>query len=162
MAPRPVVVMGVAGSGKSVVGRAVAERTDRPFVDADDLHPPANVAKMRRGEALDDHDRAPWLDAVSAVLANGAGTVVACSALKRVYRDRLRRHVPEAWIVHLDGPTHVIAERMAARTDHFMPLSLLDDQVATLEALAADEPGMAVSIEGSLDDVIAAALDALP
>ncbi|MEM8706217.1 MAG: gluconokinase [Actinomycetota bacterium] len=158
MSTGPVVVMGVAGSGKSVVGQAVAGRLGRPFTDADDLHPEANVEKMRRGEPLTDDDRRPWLDAVGSALAASPAPVVACSALKRAYRDRLRSHAPDVRFVHLDGDRDLIADRMAERVDHFMPLSLLDDQFSTLEPLDADEPGRAVPIDGTVAEVVAAAV----
>lgn len=154
MTARPIVVMGVAGSGKTVVGQALATRLGRPFVDADDLHPTANVEKMRRGEPLNDDDRAPWLDAVGATLAGGSAPVVACSALKRTYRDRLRAAASGMRFVHLHGDRALIAERMAAREDHFMPLSLLDDQLATLEPLDADEHTIVVGIDQPVDAIV--------
>lgn len=146
--------MGVAGSGKTVVGRALAARLGRPFVDADDLHPEANVEKMRRGEPLDDDDRAPWLDTVGATLAEAAAPVVACSALKRAYRDRLRAVAPGLRFVHLHGDRALIAERMAAREDHFMPQSLLDDQLATLQPLGGDEDAVVVGIDQAVDAIV--------
>lgn len=149
--------MGVAGSGKSVVGTALAAELGVPFVDADDLHPPANVDKMRAGQPLTDADRAPWLDTVGAALAADPAPVVACSALKRAYRDRLRLFAPDLWLVHLDGTHDLIGTRMAARDGHFMPVSLLDDQFATLEPLESDERGAAVSIDAEVDAVVAAA-----
>lgn len=148
--------MGVAGAGKTAVGSALATRLRRHFVDADDLHPASNVEKMRAGTPLDDTDRAPWLDRVGETLAGDATPVVACSALKRMYRDRLRQHAPTAMFVLLDGTRAVIAERMAARRDHFMPLSLLDDQLGTLEPLAGDEPGLTVGIVATVDEIVAA------
>lgn len=161
MGQRPVVVMGVAGSGKSVVGQGIAVALARPFIDADDLHPRTNIDKMRRGEPLDDIDRAPWLDTVGAALVADPATVVACSALKRTYRDHLRSCAPRLTFVHLAGPRALIAERMADRADHFMPLSLLDDQLATLQPLEGDEVGTTVSIDGPVETVVRRALDAL-
>jgi len=161
MKHRPIVVMGVAGSGKSVVGRGIAAALARPFIDADDLHPRINIDKMRRGEPLDDADRAPWLDTVGAALVGDPGPVVACSALKRTYRDHLRSCAPRLTIVHLAGPRALIAERMADRADHFMPLCLLDDQFATLQPLEPDEIGTTVSIEGPVDAVVRRVLDTL-
>ena len=161
MKHRPIVVMGVAGSGKSVVGRGIAAALARPFIDADDLHPRINIDKMRRGEPLDDADRAPWLDTVGATLVGDPGPVVACSALKRTYRDHLRSCAPRLTIVHLTGPRALIAERMADRADHFMPLRLLDDQFATLQPLEPDEIGTTVSIEGPVDAVVRRVLDTL-
>lgn len=124
--------MGVAGSGKSTVGALLAARLGLPFVDGDALHPPANVTKMAAGLPLDDDDRAPWLDAVGERLASG-GVVVACSALRRAYRDRLREAAPAARFVLLHGTRELLAARLAARSDHFMPAALLDSQLATLE-----------------------------
>lgn len=130
--PPPVVVMGVAGSGKSTVGALLAERLGVPFVDGDALHPPANVAKMAAGVPLDDDDRAPWLDAVGARLAQGR-VVIACSALRRAYRDRLRDAAPATRFVLLHGTRELLASRLQSRVDHFMPAALLDSQLATLE-----------------------------
>lgn len=154
MTERPIVVMGVAGSGKTVVGQALAARLGRRFVDADDLHPAANVEKMRRGEPLNDDDRAPWLDTVGATLAEPSAPVVACSALKRAYRDRLRAAAPGLRFVHLHGDRALIADRMAAREDHFMPLSLLDDQLSTLEPLDDDEAAVVVRIDQPVDAIV--------
>jgi gluconokinase len=124
--------MGVAGSGKSTVGVLLAARLGVPFVDGDALHPASNVAKMAAGIPLDDADRAPWLDAVGARLAQGR-VVVACSALRRAYRDRLRDAAPAAQFVLLHGTRALLASRLTARVDHFMPAVLLDSQLATLE-----------------------------
>lgn len=134
-----VLVMGVSGSGKSTIGRRLAERMDATFLEADEFHPPANVAKMAGGAPLTDEDRWPWLDALAdgirRVQAEGRTVVVACSALKQAYRERLLAgHSDHAHIVHLAGEPTLIAERMAARSDHFMPPSLLSTQIATLES----------------------------
>lgn len=141
-----LVVMGVSGCGKTTLGKALAARLGAGFVDADDLHPPANRAKMARGEALTDGDRAPWLDLVAGVLRNRAPVVVACSALRRAYRDRLRE-AGEVRFLHLAAPREVIAARLAARQGHFMPASLLDSQYATLEPPGPDE---AVTLDARL------------
>lgn len=138
--PASIVVMGPSGSGKSLIGAKIAARAGALFVDADDLHPPANVAKMASGTPLDDADRMPWLDAVGAVLADRAPVVVACSALRRRYRDRLREHAPDAWVVELVVPPDRLAARMDER-EHFMPPALLASQLATLETLSAEERG---------------------
>jgi gluconokinase len=130
--PPAVVVMGVSGSGKSTVGALLASRLGLPFVDGDALHPEANVRKMAAGVPLDDDDRAPWLDAVGARLTQG-GVVVACSALRRAYRDRLRDAAPAAQFVLLHGTRSLLASRLAARVDHFMPAALLDSQLGILE-----------------------------
>ncbi|HEY4152825.1 MAG TPA: gluconokinase, partial [Pseudolysinimonas sp.] len=135
---RPIVVMGVSGSGKTTVGAALADALGVRFVDGDALHPAANVAKMAAGIPLEDADRAPWLDAIGAVLASGP-VVVACSALKRTYRDRLRAAAPMLELVFLDGSRELLASRMTARPGHFMPASLLDSQLATLERPTPDE-----------------------
>ena len=119
--------MGVSGSGKSTVGAALARRLRVPFEDADDLHPAANIAKMSRGEPLDDNDRYPWLETVGEWLADHEdGGVIACSALKRKYRDQLRHHAPTVRFLHLEGSREVIERRQASRPGHFMPASLLD------------------------------------
>ena len=126
--------MGVSGAGKTTVGLEVTAVSGVPFLDADDLHPPANVAKMRAGTALDDDDRLPWLDAVGAALRDAAPCVMACSALRRSYRDRLRQHAPAALFVLLQVPRTELERRTVARDGHFMPAALLDSQLATLEA----------------------------
>lgn len=135
-----LLLMGVSGSGKSTVGAMLAEALLIPFADADAFHPPESVAKMARGEALTDVDRWPWLDALGAWLAaRPGGGVIGCSALKRAYRDRLRGHAPGLRILHLAGEPGLIADRQAARRNHFMPLSLMASQFATLETPGADE-----------------------
>jgi gluconokinase len=151
----PIVVMGVSGSGKSTVGAALAGRLGVPFEDADDLHPPANIAKMTRGEALDDDDRWPWLERIGQWLADHAeGGVIACSALKRKYRDQLRHHCHAVEFLHLEGGRDVIERRQASRPGHFMPSSLLTSQFATLEPLAPDERGVVVDVSGSVDEIV--------
>jgi gluconokinase len=152
----PIVVMGVSGSGKSSVGAALAGRLGVPFEDGDDLHPPANVDKMTRGEPLDDRDRWPWLERVGEWLAEHAGGgVIACSALKRRYRDQLRHHCPDVEFLHLEGARDLIERRQASRSGHFMPGSLLTSQFETLEPLAPDERGVVVDVAGSVDEVVA-------
>jgi len=126
--------MGVSGSGKSTVGRMLAERLGATFLDADDFHPPANVAKMRAGVPLDDADRAPWLDLLATELASPAGPIVlACSALKTAYRERLRRTAPDLVTIFLHGDPAIIRRRMEARGGHFMPATLLESQLRALE-----------------------------
>lgn len=138
-----VVVMGVSGCGKSTVGSLLADRLGVPFLDADSLHPPANLAKMAGGVPLTDADRWPWLRLVGAALAAAAdGTVVACSALRRPYRDVLREAAPGVRFVHLVGTHSQLSARMTSREGHFMPASLLDTQMATLEPLGPDERGI--------------------
>ena len=148
-----IVVMGPSGSGKSLVGAALAARLGMGFVDGDDLHPRANVSKMAAGTPLTDEDRAPWLDAVALVLARQAPVVVACSALRRAYRDRIRATASEAWFVELVVAQPELRERMSRR-DHFMPTALLDSQLATLEPLATDEAGMRVANDAHLESVV--------
>jgi gluconokinase len=153
--PPLLVVMGVSGSGKSTVGAALAQRLRVPFADADDFHPPANIAKMTAGRPLDDDDRRPWLAAIGEWLAaHPAGGVVSCSALKRGYRDQLREHAPATEFLHLDGSRDVIAARQASRPGHFMPASLLASQFATLEPLAAEESGVVVDVDQSVDAIV--------
>jgi gluconokinase len=151
-----IVVMGVSGSGKSTVGAALAQRLRVPFADADDFHPPANIAKMTAGHALDDVDRGPWLTSIGEWLAEHqrGGGVMSCSALKRRYRDHLRTHVSDVEFVHLDGTQAVIARRQASRPGHFMPASLLASQFATLEPLDADETGVVIDVDQSIDAIV--------
>ncbi|HEY9263430.1 MAG TPA: gluconokinase [Mycobacterium sp.] len=151
----PIVVMGVSGSGKSTVGAALAQRLRVPFADADDFHPPANLAKMTSGEALDDDDRYPWLEAIGQWLAaHPDGGVMSCSALKRKYRDQLRRHRADVEFLHLSGTPEVIGRRQASRPGHFMPASLLASQFDTLEPLAPDERGISIDVDQNIDSII--------
>lgn len=148
-----IVVMGPSGSGKSLVGAALAARLGVRFVDGDDLHPRANVAKMASGVPLTDDDRAPWLDAVALVLRRDAPIVVACSALRRSYRDRIRAVCADVWFAELVVETTRLHDRMSRR-DHFMPPALLDSQLATLEPLAVDEIGARVANDAALESVV--------
>ena len=152
-----IVVMGVSGCGKSSVGLALAEALGARFIDGDDLHPEANKAKMAAGIPLNDDDRWPWLDLVGDALAE-SNTIVACSALKRVYRERILAAAPGTFFVHLHGTRELLAQRMGARPNHFMPVSLLDSQLNTLELLGADEPGVMLDIALPVDQLVAAAL----
>jgi gluconokinase len=153
--PQPIVVMGVSGSGKSTVGAALAQRLGVPFADADDFHPPANIAKMTSGHPLNDDDRRPWLDSIGVWLAEHVeGGVMSCSALKRAYRDQLRDHCPGAEFLHLAGTPEVIGRRQASRPGHFMPASLLASQFETLEPLAADEHGIAIDVDQDIDSIV--------
>ena len=157
--------MGVSGCGKSTVGMLLADRTGALFIDADDLHPDTNVAKMRAGAPLDDTDRAPWLaevlDTMSAIAEAGGTTVMACSALRRSYRDVLAAATGGVRFVHLDVDATVLADRVAARADHFMPASLVASQLATLEPLGEDEDGVVVPVAGDPGAVVVAARAAL-
>ncbi|KHL15811.1 gluconokinase [Mumia flava] len=154
--PAPlVVVMGVSGVGKSTVGQALATRLGVPYADGDDFHPPENVAAMAAGRPLTDAEREPWLDTVGAWLADhvGSGAVVSCSALRRRYRDRLRAAAPDCVFLSLQASRDVLLERMRTR-EHFMPPALLDSQLATLEPLAPDEPGLTVDAGGAPSEVV--------
>ncbi|HEU0182978.1 MAG TPA: gluconokinase [Agromyces mariniharenae] len=165
--PPRLVVMGPSGAGKSVVGAALAERLAArfpglTFVDADDLHPAANVEKMRTGVPLDDDDRLPWLRVVGEELAAGeTGRVIACSALRRRYRDVIRGACPDAAFVELVVPTDELADRLGSRPGHFMPASLLASQLEALEPLGADEAGARVDNVGSVDEVVSRAIAAV-
>ncbi len=162
--PAPLVlVMGVSGAGKSTIGALLAEALGVAFADADAFHPPANVTKMSAGTPLTDDDRWPWLDAIGAWLTarGNAGGVVACSALKRAYRDRLRAACPALRLVHLDGDAALIAARQAARPGHFMPASLMASQFATLETPKAGEGAIILSVAPPPAQVLAAAMAAL-
>ena len=163
----PLVIMGVSGCGKSTVAEALAARIDGgEYLDGDDLHPASNVAKMSAGRPLDDVDRAPWLTRVGRALAESAAAgrspVIACSALKRVYRQRILAEEPAAFFVLLDVDRDELVRRMHARRGHFMPVSLLSSQLATLEPLTAGEPGATVPVIGHpgqvTDRVLAAVL----
>jgi len=151
----PVVVMGVAGSGKSTVGKRLAETLHRPFLDADDLHTGSARARMASAIPLQDADRWPWLDRVGVWLSEHPGGVACCSALRRTYRDRLREHTPDALFVLLDVPEPVLTQRLAVRVGHFMPLDLLHSQLAALETLDADEAGLTVGGDRPPDDIVA-------
>jgi gluconokinase len=148
-----LVIMGVSGSGKSSVGEALSGRLGIPYRDGDDLHPPANVEKMRKGTPLSDADRWPWLDRVAEVLAAEAPVIVGCSALRRVYRDRLRAGAGSLRFVHLTGSREVIAARMVVRRGHYMPSSLLDSQFAALEPPGPDE-AVSVDIDQPLENIV--------
>ena len=143
-----LVMMGVSGSGKTTVGTLLASDLNVPFIDADDLHPAANKEKMASGHPLTDDDRWPWLALVGDALRDaGNGVVVACSALKRSYRDAIRTQAPDVRFVYLEGSREVLADRLAKRRGHFMPPGLLDSQLATLEPLQSDEAGVTVPID---------------
>lgn len=159
-----VVVMGVAGCGKSTVVDAVRDRLGYEKAEGDDFHPKANIDKMSAGIPLTDEDRWPWLRTIDEWMAardaEGKDTIVCCSALKRAYRDVLRAHVP-VFFVHMVGSQELIRGRMEARKDHFMPPSLLPSQFAILEPLEADEPGIEVSIEGDVETMVNRAIAAI-
>jgi gluconokinase len=162
--PLAIVVMGVSGSGKSTIGRHLADALGYAFLEGDDMHPPANIAKMRAGVPLDDADRAVWLDGIAHWMevqrADGRDTVVACSALKRTYRERLRRTGPAVWFAYLEVDHRELARRMRGRA-HFMPPALLGSQLATLEEPARDEPALRIDANGTVEATVAQTLDAL-
>ena len=150
--------MGVSGAGKTTVGQQLAERVGWAFSDADDFHPPANIAKMRRGEALTDADRAPWLEELHALLsetaAAGRSLVLACSALKAAFRNRLTEDIPGVNVVYLRVSRDELQRRLSVRGEHFFPQSLLDSQLAALE-----EPTDAVVVDGdALPETIVATI----
>lgn len=157
----PLVVMGVSGVGKTTIARLIAMRSGMPFVDADDLHSPASIAKMSAGIPLTDEDRAPWLDRVGAALAATPPPVLACSALKRAYRDALRAKAPNVRFIHLDAPATKIAEMAAGRHGHFMPESLLPSQLDALEPLQPDEPGIVVTVDAPAEELAEQVLDTI-
>lgn len=146
---RRLLVMGVSGAGKTTLAEALARRFGHAFIDADDLHPPGNRAKMAAGLPLDDADRAPWLDAVAQVVSGWAATsqggVIACSALKRAYRDRLRAGDPGLVTIYLDVEEAELRRRLARRRGHFFPAELLASQLAVLEPPTRDEGVVSVS-----------------
>ncbi|MEU4249239.1 gluconokinase [Amycolatopsis sp. NPDC026612] len=156
-----IVVMGVSGSGKTTIGTALAAALDVEYAEADTFHPKANIDKMTAGTPLTDADRAPWLEAIAGWIREheATGGVVTSSALKRRYRDVLRSG-GDVWFAHLDGPRELLAERMQTRSGHFMPVSLLDSQLATLEPLQPDEPGAIFAITGTPAEITEAALTA--
>jgi gluconokinase len=154
-----IVVMGVSGSGKTSAAQELTRQLGWVYIEGDDLHPEANVAKMASGIPLDDEDRWPWLQRIAEVIgeheAAGTSIVVTCSALKRTYRDLLREGHPSVWFAHVDVPREVLAERLRNRTGHYMPPSLLDSQLATLERLGDDEPGDVIAGNGPLEQTVA-------
>jgi len=160
-----IVVMGVCGAGKSLLADRLSQKLGLGMVEADDFHSLENKRKMAGGEALTDADRMPWLDAVALAaklqIHCEGGAVVACSSLKRAYRDRLRAALPNCVFVHLTGSRALIAERLAGREGHFVGEALLDSQLATLEPLEADESGFSLDISRSADQLVDGALEKL-
>jgi gluconokinase len=161
-----MVVMGVSGSGKSVLGAALGQSLGIAFIDADDLHPASNKALMAAGTPLTDENRIPWLAVVAGTIAKeaseGRPCVVACSALKRSYRDRLRSQVPDLVLVYIDGEADIIAHRLETREHEFMPATLLASQIATLEPPAADEAHLRVPAELTVEEAVALVRSTLP
>ncbi|MHB0954017.1 MAG: gluconokinase [Allorhizobium sp.] len=163
---RAIVVMGVSGCGKSSVGALLASHLGLAFIEGDVLHPQANVDKMARGEPLTDEDRWPWLDIIGAQMATsfdrGEGIVLSCSALKKVYRDRLRAASGNRLsFVFLDGSRELLQSRMGARTGHFMPVTLLESQLRTLEVPTGEADVVAVSIDQPLEEIVDTAIAGL-
>ncbi|WNB88132.1 gluconokinase [Glutamicibacter protophormiae] len=156
--PPLVVVMGVSGSGKTTIGTLVAHELGVQFIDGDSLHPLENVQKMAAGTPLDDDDRWPWLEIVGRTLHEHGerreGLVVACSALKRAYRERIRSQAPSALFLHLDGTLEVLTRRIEGRSGHFMPAALLESQIETLEPLAQEEGGYVLNIDQPVADMV--------
>jgi len=156
--PPLVVVMGVSGSGKTTIGTLVAHELGVEFIDGDSLHPLENVQKMAAGTPLDDDDRWPWLEIVGRTLHEHGerreGLVVACSALKRAYRERIRSQAPSALFLHLDGTLEVLTRRIEGRSGHFMPAALLESQIETLEPLAQEEGGYVLNIDQPVADMV--------
>jgi beta-N-acetylhexosaminidase len=154
--------MGVSGCGKTTIGALVAQELELPFIDGDSLHPVENVAKMAAGIPLVDEDRWPWLTRVGGDLAAGAaGLLIACSALKRSYRDAIRAQAPDTFFLHLKGTRAVLEARLEGRSGHFMPPALLDSQLATLEPLGPDEAGAVVDIGSPVGVVVEEAVAGL-
>jgi gluconokinase len=155
--PRLFVLMGVAGCGKSTIGEALALALGASYLDGDRFHPEANITKMTRGEPLADEDRWPWLSRIGLEIASRKGIVLCgCSALKRIYRDTICNAAGEpVQFIHLAGSRELIEQRMAARTGHFMPVSLLDSQFATLEPPAPDEDAISVDIDAPTAEIVA-------
>ncbi|HEV7725802.1 MAG TPA: gluconokinase [Modestobacter sp.] len=153
-----IVVMGVSGAGKTSVAVELARQLGWEYIEGDDLHPAANVAKMAGGHPLDDEDRWPWLRKIAEVIgeheAAGTSFLVTCSALKRSYRDLLRDGHPSIWFAHVSASEAVLGERLKKRQGHYMPPSLLGSQLATLEPLADDEPGAVIG-NGPLEQTVA-------
>lgn len=154
------VLMGVAGCGKSSIGEALATAIGATYTDGDTLHPPANIAKMRKREALTDANRWPWLALVGAALEKPG--IIGCSALRKTYRDRITKYAGgPVCFIHLTGSRTLINARMAARTGHFMPQSLLDSQFATLEPPTKDEPAISIEIDRPIPALVAEIIEKL-
>ena len=159
MLPRVLIFMGVSGCGKTAVGEEVARRSGAHFVDADGLHPSENIAKMSAGIPLTDEDREPWLARVALEAKAPGRKVAACSALRRVYRDRIRREIPEAWFVFLNGSKDLIFSRISARKGHFMKAGLLDSQLATLEDPTLEDRVLVLPVTGTVKEIADAVFD---
>ncbi|MCG3729646.1 gluconokinase [Vibrio cincinnatiensis] len=166
MTGNSIIVMGVSGCGKSTIGALIAQRLGAKFIDGDDLHPRANIEKMRRGEPLNDHDRAPWLerirDAAFSLENKSEQGIIVCSALKKAYRDQIRDGNQNVTFLFLDGDKALIIERMRARKGHFMKTDMLESQFATLQRPSAEETDVfTISIASDIDRVVEQAITAL-
>lgn len=166
MTGNSIIVMGVSGCGKSTIGALIAQRLGAKFIDGDDLHPRANIEKMRRGEPLNDHDRAPWLerirDAAFSLENKSEQGIIVCSALKKAYRDQIRDGNQNVTFLFLDGDKALIIERMRARKGHFMKTEMLESQFATLQRPSAEETDvLTISIASDIDSVVEQAITAL-
>lgn len=154
----PMVVMGVSGSGKTTIGSLLAESLEVPYIEGDDLHSESGRRKMAQGMALDDADREPWLQQVGRQLRqkydDGTSVVMACSALKRSYREKLTAYVPQTVFIHLEGGRDVIAARLSQREHAYMPAGLLESQIEALESLADEEDSIVVDIDRSPEDIV--------
>ncbi|MBX5106344.1 gluconokinase [Rhizobium lentis] len=163
--PHAIIVMGVSGCGKSSVGEKLAEALHLQFVEGDALHPTSNVEKMSKGIPLTDEDRMPWLDLIGermqASLEKGEGIIVSCSALKRIYRDRLRAAAGNPFFVYLEGSKALLTKRMGERKGHFMPVSLLESQLATLEVPIGEAGVVTVDIDDTVEGITVTALRGL-
>jgi gluconokinase len=161
-----IVIMGVTGTGKTTVMEALADRLHWPSAEGDEFHPAANIEKMRAGHPLDDADRWPWLEAIAAWIGererSGESALVACSALRRAYRDLLRRGHPSVWFVQLVARPAVLADRMEHRRGHYMPVSLLGSQLDTLEPLQPDETGILLPTNRPVDELVDEIIAAMP
>ena len=159
LANPPMIVMGVSGCGKSTVGKMLAEALGSTFTDGDDLHPASNKEKMAAGHPLEDADRQPWLETIGHALSrsteSGTPAIIACSALKRSYRDLLRAHEPATLFIHLHGAADLIQNRLDERSHAYMPSTLLSSQLNTLEAIEADETAIEVDVSQSPEDIVA-------
>ena len=165
MAGRTIIVMGVCASGKSTIAEQLAISLNARFIDGDDLHPPANIDKMSRGEPLDDADRAPWLDSVADAAHNFESKnetgVIVCSALKKHYRDRIRQGNRQIYFVYLHGDYQLILQRIQARSGHFMKQNMVDSQFAALEIPLNEPNTLIVDINHSVDNIVSQAVDFL-
>ncbi|KAA0968244.1 gluconokinase [Aureimonas fodinaquatilis] len=160
-----IMVMGPSGVGKTTTAKAIANALNWTFAEGDEFHPASNIAKMSAGIPLDDQDRQPWLETIRDWMTQkskeGVNTVITCSALKRRYRDILQGTEADLRFLQLDAPVQLVGERMSRRSDHYMPLSLLNSQFDALEPLQSDENGIVISVEENPEQVVSAALQAL-